>query len=462
VTRSRLLVAIALLGLTLAGQAGTALADPSATGGSPSPSASLGTDGSSSSPSPDAAPSGSPGASPSASPSPGGSPGPNQAPIAHDDNTSVGAGQSVTVDVLANDTDDGQGRPDGTPPHLEVTGVTGTGATFTAKDVTYRAADDESGTHTVTYTVSDGELTAEGQFTVDVLPAARRSVSIHLVSKVATLRSYQFHGVVLPTSQGRPKVTVQRRTGTTWVGLATVRADTGGGYTVPFRTNRPTRQVFRAVARWADGNVVRSDSLARQVHAVMDVRVSGPLSRARVPYSWRPGCPVPPSGLRKVSLNRFNYQGVVARGSLVVRATAVSSVVRVFTRSFKARFPLKSMNPTDKYYAGGSRTPTQSDLAAMRAGNTAAFNCRSVTGNPYRISQHSYGNAIDINTIQNPYVTGSHVYPSFARKYLNRSTYREGMILSGGVIATQMRRLGWQWGARWSHPDYQHFSSNGG
>jgi hypothetical protein len=98
----------------------------------------------------------------------------------------------------------------------------------------------------------------------------------------------------------------------------------------------------------------------------------------------------------------------------------------------------------------------------MRAGNTSAFNCRPVTGNPYRVSQHSYGNAIDINTIRNPYVTGSRVYPSTSGKWLRRSPYRPGMILSGGVVASTMRRLGWYWGARWSHPDYQHFSSNGG
>ena len=31
-----------------------------------------------------------------------------------------------------------------------------------------------------------------------------------------------------------------------------------------------------------------------------------------------------------------------------------------------------------------------------------------------------------------------------------------------GVLATTMQRVGWPWGARWSHPDYQHFSANGG
>jgi hypothetical protein len=120
------------------------------------------------------------------------------------------------------------------------------------------------------------------------------------------------------------------------------------------------------------------------------------------------------------------------------------------------------MKPVDAYYAGGRRTPMGSDKASMRAGNTSAFNCRPVVGNPYRVSQHSYGNAIDINTIENPYVTGSAVYPAGSREYLRRSPYRRGMILRDGPVASRMRSLGWLWGARWSHPDYQHFSSNGG
>jgi D-alanyl-D-alanine carboxypeptidase len=36
------------------------------------------------------------------------------------------------------------------------------------------------------------------------------------------------------------------------------------------------------------------------------------------------------------------------------------------------------------------------------------------------------------------------------------------MILWNGTLANAMRRNGWSWGARWAHPDYQHFSSNGG
>jgi hypothetical protein len=192
------------------------------------------------------------------------------------------------------------------------------------------------------------------------------------------------------------------------------------------------------------------------------VAVSGPLSRSDVPYSYRSGCPVGPAGLRRITLNRFTYGGTVARGSLVVRASVVPAITNVFKAAFASRFPVRSMKPTDAFYAGGKRTPTQSDVAAMRADNTSAFNCRPVTGNPYRVSQHSYGNAIDINTVRNPYVVGSRVYPGFARTYLNRSHVRKGMITRRGVVASRFRSLGWPWGARWSHPDYQHFSSNGG
>ena len=45
----------------------------------------------------------------------------NTAPVAVDDRTAdVVAGGKVTVKVLANDTDDGLGRPDGETPHLEI------------------------------------------------------------------------------------------------------------------------------------------------------------------------------------------------------------------------------------------------------------------------------------------------------------------------------------------------------
>ena len=46
------------------------------------------------------------------------------------------------------------------------------------------------------------------------------------------------------------------------------------------------------------------------------------------------------------------------------------------------------------------------DHRSMNADNTSAFNCRFVAGTS-RWSQHAYGRAIDLNPIENPYVSGS-------------------------------------------------------
>lgn len=173
-----------------------------------------------------------------------------------------------------------------------------------------------------------------------------------------------------------------------------------------------------------------------------------------IPYTYRPGCPVGPSSLRMVEMPYYDWRGVPRRGRLVARSTAVADLQQVFRKAFAARFPIRRMNPPDVYRG--------SDVRAMAADNTSAFNCRKVTGNPYRLSQHSYGNAIDINTVENPYVTSSRVYPRTGRTFLNRAKARKGMILRRGPVARAMSRQGWRWGARWAHPDYQHFSSNGG
>jgi hypothetical protein len=298
--------------------------------------------------------------------------------------------------------------------------------------------------------------------TVQVLAPPARTVTITMPATVVALRTYGITGAASPATPAPVTISVQQYVAGRWTAWRTVRTNPWGRYGVRFSTDRIRRYVFRAVATWPDGRwAVSRPLLVRTPVARIDAVVSGPLRRADVPYSYRSGCPVPPGSLRRITMNRFTYDGRVARGSIVVGAGAVSDVLYVFRGAFDSRFRVRSMRPADAFYAGGRRTPTQSDLAAMSADNTSAFNCRPVTGNPYRVSQHSYGNAIDINTVRNPYVVGRRVYPSWARTYLNRSWVRAGMITARGVVATRFRRAGWPWGARWRSPDYQHFSSNG-
>jgi hypothetical protein len=212
----------------------------------------------------------------------------------------------------------------------------------------------------------------------------------------------------------------------------------------------------------AAGAVVPS---AAAVAPRIAISVSGPLSRADVPYSWRPGCPVRPRQLRALTMGYWGFDGQVHRGTLVVRASEVAAMRRAFTRAFDARFRIRRIVPVDAYYRGGTVSPARSDALSMRADNTSAFNCRPKTGRS-SFSEHSYGLAVDVNPYENPARAGSRIYPAAAasRYYWNRSSHLAdlGVITARSSICRGMRAAGWRWGGRWSGgKDYQHFSRSG-
>ena len=197
----------------------------------------------------------------------------------------------------------------------------------------------------------------------------------------------------------------------------------------------------------------------------ISITVSGPLTRADVPYSWRPGCPVRPRQLRAITMGYWGFDGQVHRGTLVVRASAVPAMRTAFTRAFDARFRIRRMVPVDVYYRGGTVGPARSDTLSMRADNTSAFNCRPKTGRS-SFSEHSYGLAVDVNPYENPARAGNRIYPAAAarRYYWNRSAHLAdpGVITRRSSIYRGMRAVGWSWGGAWSNgKDYQHFSRSG-
>jgi hypothetical protein len=170
--------------------------------------------------------------------------------------------------------------------------------------------------------------------------------------------------------------------------------------------------------------------------------------------SWHRGCPVGLDELRLVRARHWGFDGRVHTGRLVVHRDVAGSVLGVLRRLYAARFPIRRMVPVDAYGA--------SDFRSIEADNTSAFNCRYVDGTT-RWSEHSYGRAIDLNPIENPYVTaaGTTSHPA-SRRYLHRSPYRPGMAVEGGVVVRTFEAAGWGWGGRWSGDrDYQHFSASG-
>jgi hypothetical protein len=180
------------------------------------------------------------------------------------------------------------------------------------------------------------------------------------------------------------------------------------------------------------------------------------VTAAQLPYSWHRGCPVAPAQLRRVRLTYWGFDGRAHTGVLIVNVSAVRDVVRVFSRLYDARFPIRRLRAIDAYRGIDERS--------LAADNTAAFNCRYVIGRgPKRWSVHAYGLAVDVNPVENPYLESGRVHPRAGRAYLDRSRIRPGMAYRGGALVSAFTSVRWQWGGRWtSSPDYQHFSKTGG
>jgi hypothetical protein len=145
--------------------------------------------------------------------------------------------------------------------------------------------------------------------------------------------------------------------------------------------------------------------------------------------------------------------GKAHTGRLVVAADVVDDMIGIMADLFEARFPIERIEPVDVYDGNDNRS--------MAANNTSAFNCRPVTGGS-SWSEHSYGRAIDVNPLLNPYVRGGTVLPPQGQRYADRSLDEPGMIHAGDVVVEAFSARGWVWGGTWSSPkDYQHFSTTG-
>lgn len=175
--------------------------------------------------------------------------------------------------------------------------------------------------------------------------------------------------------------------------------------------------------------------------------------------TWRPGCPVPLSDLAFLTLRYWGFDDEVHEGPMVVNEAVAADVVSVFRRLFAAHFRIKRIHLSVRY-RGGHLDPND------KRDYTAGFNCRPVitAGRPQpRWSDHAYGLAIDVNPMQNPYVTSQgYVRNNHARRYRDRSLQLPGMIRPGGVVVRAFSAIGWEWGGNWGgDKDYMHFSASG-
>jgi hypothetical protein len=192
---------------------------------------------------------------------------------------------------------------------------------------------------------------------------------------------------------------------------------------------------------------------------------SRPLSahqRAAVVFAgeYHRGCPVPLSGLRVLTVTYWGFDSRAHTGQLVVNAGAVAPLREVFRRLYGLRFPIRHMAFADEYGPRRGR-PADGDV-------TASFECRQAVPSPCTggtgtgsWSEHAYGEAVDLNPVENPYVGCGMTRDRTALGYVKRTPLRRGMVTPAVIRAFEA--VGWGWGGAWSGStkDYMHFSATG-
>lgn len=147
--------------------------------------------------------------------------------------------------------------------------------------------------------------------------------------------------------------------------------------------------------------------------------------------------------LTLVDIPYISPKGEILTGQLLIHRAVENEVSEIFNELLQMRFPVTKMIPIVFYH--------WEDGESMKDDNTSAFNYRTIAGTD-RLSNHSYGLAIDINPGLNPYVKDGLILPEGAIYDVTKA----GTITP--EIAEVFLRRGWVWGGEWETlKDWQHF-----
>ena len=166
--------------------------------------------------------------------------------------------------------------------------------------------------------------------------------------------------------------------------------------------------------------------------------------------SYPDNCTLDLETLRYVTVGYINFDGILCKGELIVNTEIAEDVVSIFEELLKEEYPIESITLIDEYDADDNRS--------MAANNSSAFCYRVISGTD-RLSNHSFGLAIDINPLYNPYIkSNGQVLPKEAEVFANRTITNPYYIISEDICVRIFKKYGFTWGGDWNtSKDYQHF-----
>lgn len=171
---------------------------------------------------------------------------------------------------------------------------------------------------------------------------------------------------------------------------------------------------------------------------------------------WHDACPVSLDRLKLINFSYYDFNGNEQHdGELVILDAAAKRALHIFKELHALKFPIAKAHPMEHYKGN--------DEDSMADNNTSCYNCREITGGGGLPSIHAYGLAIDVNPVQNPFISfeekgvcATKILPALAKDYINRTNLRPGMAEK---IVELFKNNGFTiWGGKWNTPiDWQHF-----
>ena len=166
------------------------------------------------------------------------------------------------------------------------------------------------------------------------------------------------------------------------------------------------------------------------------------------------------AGLRYLRMVHYNFDGKIQVGEMIVNAEIADDVLFIFRELFHRGYQIRKMHLIDDYWTGDG---VSSDEASVTDDNTSCF-CFRRAANTDTLSRHALGLAIDLNPLENPFLTFDgdgtvHILPEEGAPYAyERSADVPHVITESDDAYILFSEMGFSWGGHWSSPiDYQHF-----
>lgn len=161
------------------------------------------------------------------------------------------------------------------------------------------------------------------------------------------------------------------------------------------------------------------------------------------------GCKISRDELFYLNVLYFGFDNETKIGELICNRKIAKDLCRIFKKLFEHRYMIEKIRLIDYYGADDEKSMTDNNSSCFCYRNIAHTNI---------MSNHSYGMAVDINPLYNPYIANGRIMPAAGEPYADRSRKFSHKIDKKDYCYKVFRSYGFEWGGDWKREkDYQHF-----